>query len=222
MRPHRLPVLARLLALALVAATPAAADTTYRVTVTNTNRAQPLSPPVVAVHDVAVHLYAIGSAASEGLRLVAEEGDTSILVAELEATPGVLDVAVGQGPLMPGQSTTVEVVSRGRAVFLSLVSMLGSTNDAFVGLDAFYLPGMPWARTVGTPAYDAGTERNSEDCDFVLGPPCFAAGARDTAGAEGRVQTHNGIHGSGDLDPAVWDFRFPAAQVTIVRLSGGD
>jgi hypothetical protein len=209
-----------ILASALLIPAAALADTTYRITIVNPNRAQPLSPPVVAIHRAGVALFTVGAPASEGLRLVAEEGDPAVLAAALEASSAVADVAVGNGPLMPGQSTTVEVTSKGNAVFLSVVSMLGTTNDAFIAIDSYQLNEKPWMLWLDAPAFDAGTEENTESCQFVLGPPCNAIGSRDPVGAEGKVLSHNGIHGIGDLEPAMWDFGFPAARVRVVRLTG--
>ena len=198
-----------------------ASATTYRVTVTNVNKGQPLSPPVVAVHGVGTHIFTVGQPASPGLTLVAESGNPTTLVGELTANPEVEDLQVGSGPLLPGQSTTVMVESQGRFQYLSVVGMLGSTNDGFFGVDAFFLPERPWLRTVDAVPYDAGTEVNSEICGEVPGPPCSDGNARHTDGAEGMVLVHNGIHGIGDLDPAVWDFGTPVARITVQRLADG-
>ena len=95
--------------------------------------------------------------------------------------------------------------------------MLGSTNDAFYGLDSEKL-------TFSTPtvlyvsAYDAGSERNTEDCDHVPGPPCSAMGVRVTEGAEGFITVHNGIHGFADLPPVTHDWNNPVARITIERI----
>lgn len=207
---------------ALLAASAAQAQpgTTYRVTITNLTRAQPVTPPVVATHRIGFHVFVPGSTASDALALLAEEGDTSDLVAELEAAGAVHDVAVGDGPLMPGQSTTVEVAAPGNFVFLSAVGMLATTNDAFFGLDGYSLRGNPRRRHVEVPAYDAGSEENNELCAFIPGPPCESPGVRATDGAEGIITVHNGIHGIGDLPPEVWDWRNPVVRIDIVRLPG--
>lgn len=207
---------------ALLSASAAQAQpgTTYRVTITNLTRAQPVTPPVVATHSLAFHVFLPGTTASDALALLAEEGDTSELVADLEAAGGVLDVAVGEGPLMPGQSTTVEVQAHGRHVFLSVVGMLATTNDAFFGLEGYSLKGNPRRRHVEVPAYDAGSEENNELCAFIPGPPCMSPGVRATDGAEGIIAVHSGIHGIGDLPPEVWDWRNPVVRIDIVRLAG--
>lgn len=214
---------AALAALVLAVLAPAAADAqpgnTYRVTITNLTEGQPVSPPVVVTHSIGVHLFVPGEPAPDPLVPLAEEGDPTELVALLEGIGGaVLDVAVGDGPLMPGESTTVEVQARGKTVFLSAVGMLGTTNDAFFGLDGFFLGGHPWDRHVLVPAYDAGSEENNELCEFVPGPPCGGIGNRATAEAEGFVTVHSGIHGIGDLAPEDLGWHNPVVRIDVTRL----
>ena len=189
----------------------------YRVTVTNLTPGQGLSPAVIVAHTSAFDLFEVTEAASPGVTRVAEEGDPAIAVAEANAAAGVLDVVVaGTGPFMPGQSVSAEVEATSGG-FLSVIGMLGSTNDAFYGLDSEKL-------TFSTPtvlyvsAYDAGSERNTEDCDHVPGPPCSAMGVRVTEGAEGFITVHNGIHGFADLPPVTHDWNNPVARITIERI----
>jgi hypothetical protein len=225
MRTHRSIALAGALVAAAclllpaVAAAQAQPATVYRVTITNLTRAQPITPPVVATHTIGFHVFVPGEPASDALVVLAEEGMPGPLAEALEAIPQVHDVAVGGGPLPPGHSTTVDVEARGRAVFLSAVGMLAGTNDAFFGLDGFYLGGPPWSRHLEVPAYDAGSEANNELCEFVPGPPCNNLFARAPDGAEGAISIHNGIFGKGDLPADVWDWHNPVARIQIVRLA---
>ena len=189
----------------------------YRVTVTNLTPGQGFSPAVIVAHTSAFDLFEVTEAASPGVARVAEEGDPAVAVAEANAAAGVLDVVVaGTGPFMPGQSVSAEVEATSGG-FLSVIGMLGSTNDAFYGLDSEKL-------TFSTPtvlyvsAYDAGSERNTEDCDHVPGPPCSAMGVRVTEGAEGFITVHNGIHGFADLPPVTHDWNNPVARITIERI----
>jgi hypothetical protein len=69
-----------------------------------------------------------------------------------------------------------------------------------------------------SPAYDAGSEANNEDGDFIPGPPFGSGGVRDTEGAEGFVHIHSGVHGIADLDPAIYDWRNPTAEIRITRI----
>ena len=98
--------------------------------------------------------------------------------------------------------------------------MLVNTNDAFFGIDTARLSSGPWARRWDADAYDAGSEGNNEDCEFVPGPACdpMSGNKRYTAGAEGFVYVGNGIHGIGDLGPSAYDWRNPVARVTAQRV----
>ena len=67
-------------------------------------------------------------------------------------------------------------------------------------------------------AYDAGSEANTELCDFIPGPPC-GNHVKDSSEAEGYVFVHSGIHGIGDIDAAMYDWRGPVANVVINEVS---
>lgn len=215
----RLRVAAAVTASCLVVPAFASAQTgpTYEVTITNMTRSQPVTPPVVATHRKGVRVFVPGEEASAPLATLAEEGNPTPLANALEGEEGIFDVAVAGGLIMPGDSRTVQVETRGRAVFVSAVGMLATTNDAFFGLDSLFL-GHSWSRHVSVPAYDAGSEENNEDCAFIPGPPCNSGGVRATAGAEGFIHIHNGIHGIGDLDPAVWDWHNPVVRIDVRRV----
>ena len=62
---------------------------------------------------------------------------------------------------------------------------------------------------------DAGSEANTEACRDVPGPPCASVGARHPAMAEGAVSVHQGLTGVGDLDPRVYGWTDPVADVTL-------
>ena len=204
------------------AASVAAADDeggVYSVTITNLTRGQVVTPPLVVTHTGAFTLFAPGQPASDGLATLAETGNPGPLAGDIEFADGVSSVAIAD-PLPPGQSTTVEIQARGNAKHLSLAAMLATTNDAFAGVSAVRLPNR--ARSVRAIAYDAGSEANNEACDFIPGPPCNATNQRDTAGAEGFIHVHAGIHGIGDLVAADQDWRNPVLGVVIERIAGRD
>ena len=100
---------------------------------------------------------------------------------------------------------------------MSLVGMLANTNDAFYALQGVAGPSAG-AVTYYAVAWDAGSEANNEVCQFVPGPACQHFFVRATEGAEGFVYVHSGIHGVGDLVPALHDWRNPVAKITIRRL----
>ena len=213
--------LAVLSVLLLPAAAQAQPGNTYQVTITNLTESQPITPPVVVTHQVGVHLFVPGEAIPEPMIPLVEEGKTDELVAFLDALPQIHDVAVGEGPLPPGASTTVEVQARGKFLYLSAVGMLATTNDAFFGLDSHFLLGAPFTRHENVPAYDAGSEEDDELCQFIPGPPCENLDVRATENAEGFVHVHAGIKGVGDLPTDEWSWHNPVVRIDVTRLAPG-
>jgi hypothetical protein len=55
-------------------------------------------------------------------------------------------------------------------------------------------------------------------CSHIPGPPC-GMHVRMPAGAEGYVYVHAGIHGTGDLNPAQFDWRNPVAKITVTKVT---
>lgn len=200
----------------------------FDISITNATRGQIMSPPIVVVHDPAISLFEVGQAASADLAAVAEDADAAGLLAYLAGMmgSGVDDYAVADGVVMPGGSATLSVSAQRGCRVLSMVSMLVTTNDAFVGIESVPLHGCGSTITpsasrgplkIDAVAYDAGSEANTESCDHIPGPPCGSPGVRVTDGAEGFVHVHAGIHGVADLDSAMRDWRNPAAEVRISR-----
>ncbi len=194
---------------------PFQATTHLRVTVYNLTPGQPFSPPVVVSHSEDTSLFDVGMPASDGLAMVAESGNPSTLMAELMMNSEVHDMQVGgDSPFFVGESRTVEIEAPWNAAYISIVGMLGSTNDTFYGLHNLRVWPLYNRQEIYIPAYDAGSEYNSEDCDFVPGPPCGGS-MHDPTEAEGRVTVSNGIHGIGDLDATLLDWRNPVAKIVI-------
>ena len=193
----------------------------YAVTITNLTRGQVITPPAVVVHRRGFKLFEVNGAASEGLAILAETGNPAVLADEADLEPAVAAVETGAGPIPPGHSAVIHITADRRAKLLSVAAMLATTNDAFAAVRGLRLPrrgGQAGTRAV---AYDAGSEGNNENCDFIPGPPCNAANARDTATAEGFIHIHNGVHGGADLVPADQDWRNPVMQVDVAVISGG-
>lgn len=198
-------------------------DSRVKVTVTNLTRGQIISPVVIASHRARYgSLFQTGEAASPELAAVAEDADLGPLIMALSADSDVLDVETlfGElGPIMPGESASAVVDVQGSFRFLSMAGMLVTSNDAFFALRGVRVPAHG-SRTHRSPAYDAGSEVNTESCEHIPGPPCDNPLVRVTEGAEGYVHIHAGIHGTtGDLDPSVRDWRNPVAEVTLTRVS---
>lgn len=219
MKVNPFPFLAALLgALGLLSSAGAVgAEQLYRVTITNLTRAQVITPPLLVSHGSDFDLFTPGAAASPELVALAEDGNTAPLEAALTGDPQVHAVAVASAPILPGGSASVDIAVEGWKRLISGAGMLASSNDAFFGLHGVRVPSRGTA-VFPVPAYDAGSETNSELCAFIPGPPCGSAGQRDPAGAEGFVHVHNGIHGIGDLNAANMDWRNPVASVAITRI----
>ena len=194
----------------------------YEISVTNLTKSQPLSPVTVATHSSDLDpLFMPGQPASPELAALAEDADSSGLTALLDpaANRDVNDLQTIfgiNGPILPGETASVIVEAKGKARFFSLVSMLVNTNDAFTAVRSADL--VRGDRMIWPPAYDAGSEANNEDCAFIPGPACGSPHVRDTAGAEGYVYIHSGVHGIADLEPATHDWRNPVALVEVKRV----
>ena len=195
----------------------------YEVTITNLTRGQTFTPVLVASHRAGVSLFELGSPASVPLEIVAEDGDVGPLAALLESNPAVRSTTNSGAPpggfVLPGASRTLTIEGGGGFDHLSVVAMLIPTNDGFFAVNGVEAPEGNKSLTLYSPAYDAGTEANDELCVNIPGPPCGGEGFNASrAGAEGYVHIHAGIHGIGDLAPAMRDWRNPVAKITIRRV----
>jgi hypothetical protein len=208
-------VLTVVIAAVVAWAAPAAAQNTVTIQLTNVSR-QIISPPVVVSHTWKVAVFVPGQPASMDLAALAEDGDGSGLVDLLSGHDEVLDVASASGPILPGETATLELEVRGKFNRISAVGMLVTTNDAFFGLSNFVVDPSRAVQRVMVPAWDAGTEVNNEMCDFIPGPPCGNPFMRDTEGAEGFVHVHSGIHGTGDLLPNEWAWQNPVVEIAVI------
>jgi len=199
----------------------------YRVTITNLTKAQTFTPVLIATHSPGVRIFAPGTMASPQLTVLAEEGDTAMLAALLRATPTTVgEVVTGPPPLAglqtPATTRTYDISGGGNFTQLSLAAMLIPTNDAFVGANGVALPSGFDPIVVDLLAYDSGTEINDELCASIPGPSfseCGGPGGGARAGrGEGAITVHNGVHGVGNLNAPMRDWRGPVARVTIVRV----
>lgn len=232
-----------------VAGTPPNGDKgRYEITVTNLARRQVLTPTVVIVHSSNFKpLFDEGHsmedpndpAARPEVRPLIEEADAGPLFdvvsndsnvrqvkilqgAQPDAGPGIIPFPAGRNKvILPGKSASITVDGGGREKLLSLIGMLGQTNDSFYALRSIALPKGKSTETYYAVAYDAGTEVNNELCAFIPGAPCGNVGARALNG-EGFVRISEGIHGVGSLPANLWDWRNPIAKITIRRISGND
>ena len=186
------------------------------VTITNLTTNQPFSPPIVVSHNDAFALFAAGTQASAGLELMAEDGDPSGMVSEIEGDANVNQVVAATGPIPPGGSLTMSIDVDRNFKNISVAGMLVNTNDTFFGINGIKVSRKK-PRTVLAPAYESGTEENNEDCDFVPGPFCEGASSAGGADQDGVIVINNGVHGIADLIPALHDWRNPVAMINITK-----
>ncbi len=214
----------------------------YNITVTNLTQGQWFPPTIAIGHNRAFSLPTAGQAVSgTPLETLAETGNPGPLAAQVGGARGVYHVTVAPDPnglsgvlLPPGQSVTFTMpASRARPERLSFAAMLTPTNDAFYAIRGVQAPRHRQTVTYFAPAYDAGTEVNSEACAEIPGPPPLAAilGCTLDASADassgtpedGVIHIHNGIHGipnapDSELNPVNQDWNNPVAKVVIQRV----
>jgi len=226
--PHRVTRLAALALSTIVLFTVSSANAapptrTYRVTVENLaplngTTGQVLSPALVLVHDKEVDLWTVGQTANQAVIDVAEQGDATTGTNMFRTMEGVV-VATSEGSqIASGNTYSFEVSADGDARFLSLVSMLGNTNDAFTGLDAVRLTG--GTKTYRVYAYDAGSEVNDQLSASIPGPCCNGVSGAGTP-ENGVITRHTGfVANTGDLTPEMWGWpaNEPVALITVERI----
>ena len=179
-------------------------------TIENRSTAQPITPPVVVVHDKNVNVLDYTRPKEmPGIARLSESGDGSELVETLAGRPGVVSVTQWNtdGPIAPGELFKGNV----RAFVGNSISALGMfacTNDGYILASAEVTGSSVRIRPTSGVAkvFDSGAENNDETTETV---PCLggaAAGLSEGNGENGRRE-HPGIEGVGDLDTAVhgWD-----------------
>lgn len=201
---------------------------TFEVAVTNLTAAQPLSPMTLAVASPDWSLFELAEPASVALEQIAESGDNSALLAELEGNAQVMESISGTGVVMPGMTATFEISvpeSDLDQASLSAVTMLVNTNDALtavrgVALDAIELGGSVHQSMV---AYDAGTESNNELAATIPGPAAGGEGFNAERDDSDRILVPPGVIGvlGGRAESVLGEehrFDNPVAGIVITRI----
>ena len=181
------------------------AATAFQLTVRNVTAQQPITPPVVVVHDANTVLLPSAADRLPGLEALAESGAQPDLIESFSERTGVKVVTRFGGIIKPGDSATILNVNAEPGDHVSVVGMLACTNDA-IAVGSIVLS------DAGVPAFgsgivlDAGTEDNEETRATV---PCLdgeGVSAGDTHDGEGTIEPHPGIAGIGDLGEGYgWD-----------------
>jgi hypothetical protein len=205
----------------------AASADIFQITIENLS-SNVLTPTAFMTANASFDVFDQGAAASPEVELMAEGGDLSgydSLVAGAGADVLGYQKTMG-GPILPGESRTVSIEADLDHQYLTFASMLGITNDAFIGtayadgeLDLFH-NGQPLFAdfTVSwLDVWDAGTEVNDELAENV--PGMFdGMGSVDENGVIS--QPHAGILGVGDIPLDVDWYGFDVARITIVPAPG--
>ena len=119
-----------------------------------------VSPIFVVSHAGENDLFASGTAATEGIEIMAETGATAVLADEVDSNPSILNSAVGSLINVPG-SIELEIELDQDHSLLSAVSMLAPSPDWFVAVSNVELfedgQWLEEVRLVVRP-YDSGTD----------------------------------------------------------------
>lgn len=169
------------------AAGPSGGFGAFNVTVTNLTHGQPMAPSAIVVHEPGYNMFVSGQPASLGLEGLAEGGSPAMVLSEAQDAIQYLDAVSTAGINGPGNTTEVMTVLVPELdldnVRLSVATMLVDTNDAFAGFNAVDISNMAVgdSMTFIAPAWDAGTEANTETAATMPGPAAGAAGGGGAA-----------------------------------------
>lgn len=202
----------------------------YQVTIENLTTGQVFSPGVIVTHTKQASVWEVGAPASEGIRIIAEEGVEATAFSELSGAPGVHEVISTEAPInriggpagLP-TSRSFMIEASANANRLSVAVMLICTNDGFTGVSGVKLPGGFGAESHLVGAWDAGTEQNNERFNQIVDPCQMAGPVVAPPDGNGRVATsgvitiHPNISGVGDLSMPLHGWQFPVARITIQR-----
>ncbi len=205
-----------------------AAPGTVTISFRNTSTSQPITPPVVALHnapgtDNGIRLFEVGQPAIGEVIEIAENGNNTPLadvvtgqIANGTVTAGGVAVPDPAGPLLPGGTSSITLDLASADQVLSIVAMVVCTNDGFTGVDSRALS-TDSTETFTTPIYDAGSETNVLTLDYWV-PPCSdGAGSPNLGDVEGgAIMAHPGQ--SGSENPS-FDFEAGSEflEVTVTR-----
>lgn len=221
---------------AITAAAAPASATQFDVEIINLTRGSYFTPFLVAAHVSDASLFTSGEPASASLQAMAEGGDISALVADVEAINATVVANPAEGLLAPGQRTSAMLNTDDAPdnTRLSIVAMILPSNDGFMGLNSIEIPTEPGRYVYSVNAYDSGTEGNDEvvgsgapgEPGYPAPPPVLAASGSGGTGiaamAEGFVHIHRNVlgddtltGGSSDIDNTVHRWLNPVVRVVV-------
>ena len=184
------------------------------------------TPLLVSAHPSTTALLTNGEVASAHLEAMAEGGDVSGLVTDLDTVNADSITDPAEGLLTPGASAMTTLVTADENTNLSIVAMMLPTNDGFIALNNWKIPTEAGTYKININAYDAGSEANSELAADIPQPPVYtldaAATGFTTATEEGFVHVHRGNIGDSDesggksaLNASTQRWLNPVATITV-------
>lgn len=203
----------------------------FMVTIADTAGGTPfpgnIAPLAWALHDDSTSLFEPGGHASDGLELLAEDGDPSQFASELDdldgvGSSGVVDTpqgAAGAAALTPGDSYVFTVTPDASHRFLGFAAMVAPTNDTFLAFEPSGVALLDASGNVRTDtaiaddvaaslhAWDAGTEANEAG---AAGPDQVGRTTVNTGPAEGDGTVR-------EQDDPVWPYP-PVEQLVKVTI----
>lgn len=191
----------------------------YEVTIRNGMHANTLAPILVATHKPGISFYKVGDAPDDELAWLSEAGNAKPMATKLLNDPRVSDAQISAAGVPAGKATTVIVKAAKGMTNVSIGSMIGKSNDAFMGLRDMPLPKGNQTLLYTADGYDAGAESNDETVATV--PACgmgAAAAYSGTSTGEGFVHVSNGIRGKDCLDANMQDWKNPVAFISIKKI----
>lgn len=155
---------------------PVAKSVELEISITNLTAGQPQSPSGVIIHRQGYLAFDEGLTASSGIEQMAEGGNAKPLLTEAKANNKVLKTYEGPGAVAPGANRTftmkVDGVDSTAGLYLTSLTMLVNTNDAFTGVNNVSLGELAVgdSKRWNGPVWDAGTELNTETLGTIPGP----------------------------------------------------
>tara|TARA_R110001592_G_C13189487_1_gene752218 strand:+ start:10163 stop:10828 length:666 start_codon:yes stop_codon:yes gene_type:complete len=198
------------------------AKVAYEVEIVNLTHNQPFSPLALRAHGASYAAWTIGESASLGIEQIAESGDNSEFLGSASSKKS----ASGTGIIAPGETAVIDLNSKVTDLYLTAVTMLVNTNDAFAGITGLNLSSLQVGdnTVVYLPVYDAGTEENDELAGTIPGPADGGTGFDVARNDVDFVAMHPGVVSADDgyADSVLGGshkFDGPAAKLTITRIN---
>ena len=185
------------------------------------------SPVWVGFHDGSFDTFDAGVAAPGYIEMVAEDGNTSGIQSSFTGlADGVIVESINSGPFHPGDMGMLTFdFDTSSDVYLSFLSMVVPSNDAFIGNDdpmAFQIVdnGVFTPLVIDVPGawvWDAGSEVNDEIPANTGGLAQTSPNTGTTEG--GVVRFHDGYIDGGNILAAVPGGDFTASGYNVARIT---